>query len=134
VDEPKANRPGPSGPRPIRLWLIRRRNGFSSMQMPVVVPQAHHGLFEAVVLVAHDAERGRAANEAARFEHGQSEPSCRQHADEMSVRKDEHVAGLLAGFFENPIGATADLLRRFAVWAAVAEEKPVRILLQDLFR
>ena len=55
-----------------------------------------------------------------------------KHADEMTVREDEHVAGLLTSAGDQPIGASTDLFGRFAVRTSVAEEKPVRIPLQDL--
>jgi hypothetical protein len=51
----------------------------------------------------------------------ESEPAGGEHSQEMSARKNQHIAFDGAHPTDNTIGSGANLLRRFSVWATVAE-------------
>ena len=97
-----------------------------------VVPQADDRLVPVLVLEAEHAHAGGAAEEEPPGARRQSEPAGRDHADDVAAGERQHVALDAAHAGDEAVGPGGDVLRRFAVRAAVAEQLPAGPLLQDV--
>ncbi len=64
----------------------------------------------------------------------EAEPHGCEHAENMSVRKDERVAVDPLAAINHATNANGNLFRVLAVWASILKERPVRIALVNLFR
>ncbi len=77
-----------------------------------------------LVLDVEDAERRRVEAEARAFARRQPDPPRREHAQEVSMRDERDEPAQPVQRRDQRVGARADLLRRLAAGAAVAEEVP----------
>src|SRR5205823_3286490 len=105
----------------------------SVVHMSGIVPQLDHRLGQAVFVSEH--------TQACCVQHENSpgggfepKPAGREHAQKMSARKNQNIAFDPSHTAHNVIGPGANLVRRFAPGASVAEEKPIRALRANLFR
>src|SRR6185503_5450100 len=110
-------------------WLMGV--GPSGARVRGVVPLANHRPGP-VMLVAEDAQPGRAEHEVPARARRQVEPASGEHAQDMSAREEQRVALDRPHPADHTIRARAHLLRRLSARAAVAEELPVRALGPDL--
>src|SRR5271165_811201 len=97
------------------------------------IPQPDYRLSQ-MVLLTQCAEARGAQQEILAGRHFKIEPASGEDAQEMPVRKNQHVAFDRAHPAHDAIGASADLFRRFSSGAAVAELLPVRALRTNLGR
>src|SRR5215469_4517054 len=99
--------------------------------MTSIVPQSNRRL-RGAVFITQDAQAGRLQQEvstAARFE---PEPASRDHSQEMPAREQQHVPLNPPHSIHDPVGPSADLLRRFPSGAAVAKQLPIWMLCMNL--
>ena len=113
----------PKAPKRGKLSTV----GAICVHVAIIVPEVKCRLIERV-LVAGDRERGGAQVQHASFGGWEAEPAGGEDAEEMAVAEEELAAAFGAEAGEEPIGAGADLLDRLAALAAVAKERPVRML------
>src|SRR6266404_6728648 len=101
------------------------------VQMMRIVPQSDDRLAE-VVLVAEPAEGCGAEHEITPARRFEAEPACGEHTQNMGARKHQDVTLDGPYTIDDTVGARAHLVRGLASGTAVAEQIPIRALLQDL--
>src|SRR5688500_14482543 len=98
-----------------------------------MVPQADNRLGRIFVLKAEHTYACGPAEEKPTGGRRPSQPARRDHADDVTAGKGEHVAVVLAHTTNEAIRAASDVLRRFTVGTPVAEEFPSGPLAEDVF-
>src|SRR5262249_26614311 len=82
----------------------------------------------AIMLVPHGAETGRAEDEKPARPRRETEPARGEHSKKVPAGEEQRVALHGPDPEHHSVGASADLVGRLPVRAAVAEQLPVRAL------
>src|SRR5271156_6629065 len=98
-----------------------------SLRLVCFVPQPDHRLCQ-IVLIAENAEAGRAEHEVTAASRFEPEPAGCEHPQDVRARKYQDVAPDGANALDCPVGPRPCLVRVFASRSAVAEQKPARAL------
>src|SRR6476659_8337068 len=89
-----------------------------------VVPESNHRAIN-IVFIAQCAQTRRTQHEDVGIRYLKGVPSRCQHPQEVSARKEQDVSLHFPDATHHTVRPRGDLLRRFASWAAVAEQLPV---------
>src|SRR4051812_42463321 len=86
------------------------------------------------MLVSEDADAGRLQHEQRAGSRTQSQPACRQHTQEMTAGKQQHVLADRSNASYHAVRARPDLVGTFSAGTAMTKQAPVRPLRADLRR
>jgi len=100
--------------------------------MMIIVPEPDDWP-EQVMFVAKSTEACRAQQKIpASGSRSKAQPACSQHSNEVSAAEDEYILSNLAETPNDTVRALADFCGRLTLRGAIAEQVPVRVVMENL--